>query len=101
MPLYPYECADCGPFELWRSFDEASEPGTCPGCGEPAPRMIAIPVIHGAAAARRARNAARAEPRLVSRTRENADRDLGSGSTATTGGARLRGDGKRPWMLGD
>ncbi|MGB9606494.1 MAG: FmdB family zinc ribbon protein [Bryobacteraceae bacterium] len=34
MPLYEYQCAECGEvFELLRRADEADEPAECPRCG--------------------------------------------------------------------
>jgi putative FmdB family regulatory protein len=90
MPLYQYTCECCGPFEGWRATQEAGQPGRCPVCAEPAPRTLAASAIFGAAAARRAQSAARAEPRLVTRP----------APTPLTGTPRApRGHG-RPWMLG-
>jgi len=33
MPLYEYQCADCGQrFDLRRPFSRADDPATCPDC---------------------------------------------------------------------
>lgn len=32
MPYYEFCCENCGPFESWRPFDEASVPMICPKC---------------------------------------------------------------------
>jgi putative FmdB family regulatory protein len=45
MPLYSFDCAGCGPFELTRSMTEASLPGTCPECGAPARRVFTPPGV--------------------------------------------------------
>jgi putative FmdB family regulatory protein len=90
MPLYQYTCERCGPFEARRPYQEAGEPGRCPVCAQSAPRTLVASAIFGAAAVRRAQNAARAEPRLVTRP--------APAPLAAKPHAR-RGDG-RPWMLG-
>jgi putative FmdB family regulatory protein len=43
VPIYAFECAGCGPFELVRSMTEADSPGTCPACGVPARRVFTPP----------------------------------------------------------
>ena len=43
MPIYDFICGDCGVFEQRRSFAEASEPATCPSCGEEASRIYSMP----------------------------------------------------------
>jgi len=42
MPLYEYECADCGVFTGFRSMSQAREPLTC-ACGASSPRVISAP----------------------------------------------------------
>jgi putative FmdB family regulatory protein len=39
MPVYDYECADCGAFEAVRRMSERDEPAVCPQCGEVAGRV--------------------------------------------------------------
>jgi putative FmdB family regulatory protein len=39
MPVYDYECADCGAFETTRRIAERDDPATCPNCGAHAPRV--------------------------------------------------------------
>lgn len=47
MPLYEYHCENCGPFTVYRSFDEEiPEQVLCPQCGEPASRIFDCPSIH-------------------------------------------------------
>ena len=43
MPIYEFLCDDCGPFEERRAFAEASDPTTCPSCGEAARRVYSTP----------------------------------------------------------
>jgi putative FmdB family regulatory protein len=43
VPIYVFECAVCGPFELVRPMAEASAPGSCPACGERARRVFTPP----------------------------------------------------------
>jgi putative FmdB family regulatory protein len=33
MPVYDYECADCGVFETSRRIAERDRPAACPQCG--------------------------------------------------------------------
>ena len=39
MPVYDYECADCGAFEAVRRIAERDAPAACPQCGEIAGRV--------------------------------------------------------------
>jgi putative FmdB family regulatory protein len=43
VPLYAYDCAGCGPFELVRPMAEAGAPVTCPACGALARRVFTPP----------------------------------------------------------
>lgn len=43
MPIYEFLCDTCGPFESWRSFDEATNPMLCPTCETVAKRLYSIP----------------------------------------------------------
>ena len=43
MPLYNYECTDCGPFEEWQSMSQSAEPNTCTNCGEQSKRAMSTP----------------------------------------------------------
>jgi putative FmdB family regulatory protein len=49
MPIYDYDCANCGAFEAVRRIAERDDPVACPHCGAPAARMtIAAPSVGGA-----------------------------------------------------
>ncbi len=39
MPVYDYECTDCGAFETVRHIAERDDPAECPRCGEIAGRV--------------------------------------------------------------
>jgi putative FmdB family regulatory protein len=41
MPTYDYRCEACGGFDALRSMGERDQPVACPGCGRPAPRVMA------------------------------------------------------------
>jgi putative FmdB family regulatory protein len=43
MPLYEFNCAECGPFTELRRVSECDMPAACPICSIPAPRMISVP----------------------------------------------------------
>jgi putative FmdB family regulatory protein len=45
VPLYAFDCAGCGPFELVRPMAEAGAPSTCPACGAPARRVYTPPGV--------------------------------------------------------
>jgi putative FmdB family regulatory protein len=45
MPLYEYDCPDCGPFTAWGRMATAEAPLPCPRCGGAAPRAIASPAL--------------------------------------------------------
>ena len=42
MPVYEFECRDCGPFTELRSLDRSSLPANCPACGEVSPKVFSI-----------------------------------------------------------
>ncbi|MEL6520741.1 MAG: zinc ribbon domain-containing protein [Pseudomonadota bacterium] len=40
MPVYEYECQDCGAFEAPGSLATFDAPSSCPTCGAPSPRVL-------------------------------------------------------------
>ena len=44
MPLYEYECEDCGVFTGLRPMSQASEPVACQ-CGALSPRILSVPKL--------------------------------------------------------
>ena len=71
MPIYEFECADHGTFELTRSMAQVREPAACPDCGELGKRLLSAPnLATGSALGRRAaaiNERSQHEPRIVKR----------------------------------
>lgn len=44
MPLYEYECGQCGRFEIIRKFSDAPLDG-CPTCGSPVQKLFSAPAF--------------------------------------------------------
>jgi putative FmdB family regulatory protein len=44
MPLYEYQCPQCGRFELIKKFSDAPV-DTCPTCGQPVQKLLSSPAI--------------------------------------------------------
>jgi len=42
MPVYEYDCGQCGPFSKWRSLAECSLPAECPACGVSAVKLFPV-----------------------------------------------------------
>lgn len=50
MPVYDYECAECGAFETVRRIAERDDPVSCPRCGTSAERVrVGAPALLGSA----------------------------------------------------
>lgn len=48
MPVYEYQCQDCGVFETMAPMSAFADPCDCPACGQSAPRvMFSVPHISG------------------------------------------------------
>lgn len=43
MPLYDYECGNCGSFSAFRKMSESSLPVACENCGGESGRVISVP----------------------------------------------------------
>jgi putative FmdB family regulatory protein len=88
MPLYEYDCLDCGPFDLWRSMAESSAAAPCKQCGAPAARVLsAVALGRG-----RGRPRPTVEPHLVKRNFDPPPAAKPSGGPAHAH--------DRPWMIG-
>ena len=47
MPLYEYRCENCGPFSIYRTFDEERpDQAPCPQCGKLSSRSFGCAAIH-------------------------------------------------------
>jgi putative FmdB family regulatory protein len=45
MPLYAFECARCGSFDVRRPFSRAADPASCPTCNRPGRRIFTPPLL--------------------------------------------------------
>lgn len=43
MPVYEYRCPACGPFDLRRALEQATDPAPCPTCSTAARRAYTPP----------------------------------------------------------
>lgn len=94
MPLYEYECAAHGVFELARPMAEASYGAACPECSSMAPRILSVPRLACVPAwqskARATNERSRSEPKRVERRTQAASGDP----------PRPVGTHGRPWAIG-
>lgn len=42
MPVYEYNCEECGPFTKMRGLDMSSAPANCPECGASSPKIFSM-----------------------------------------------------------
>jgi putative FmdB family regulatory protein len=45
MPIYDYQCDDCGSFTGWAPMSQATTPIPCPVCSGPGKRVISAPSL--------------------------------------------------------
>ncbi len=111
MPMYEYECAECGVFPEFRPMDERDTPALCVFCEAPAPRIISAPnlsimnPLQRMAATRNERS--RHQPRVSTRSsccsgaacshRRPPERTAKDGQPALRASRKKN---RRPWMLG-
>ena len=50
MPVYEYECTDCGEFSALKPMSHATQPCACPQSGTASARKISAPFIAGLSA---------------------------------------------------
>jgi putative FmdB family regulatory protein len=109
MPVYDYDCQDCGPFSELRPMDESRSPAACPGCGSVVPRaylaaprlaLLSAEVSHAYAVNERSAH----EPTIGGGHRHSPTCGCSRGSNAAV--ARGGGSGiaksfpnRRPWMI--
>ena len=107
MPLYHYDCHECGPFKELVSISDYDKDASCPSCGENSPRMVASPklaILEGGV-----RHAHETNERSSHEPKKSAH---GPGCGCCSGGGKkinsgtlYRPDGsksfpkKRPWMI--
>ena len=97
MPIYEFECADHGLFELSRPMAQMRDPAECPECGEHGKRLLSAPnLATGSATGRRAaavNERSQHEPRIVKR---EAPRATGEPAKRTVHSSH----GGYPWAIG-
>lgn len=105
MPVYEYDCVDCGVFEEFHGLSESRQPRSCPHCGKTSPRIFSV--IH----LREMNPASRIAHERNERS-AHAPHVCGSGcshgtprqkATSKSGKPALQSSTKRnrrPWMLG-
>jgi len=42
MPVYEYECQNCGPFTALRNLSLSGQPAACPTCGTVSPKVFSV-----------------------------------------------------------
>jgi putative FmdB family regulatory protein len=109
MPAYDYGCPACGTFTAFRPMAEYQEPHPCPGCGEPAERvLLRMPAFASMDAGQRTAMATNERSANAPR-RFAASSGHGPGCGCCSGAAskraRVGNDGSksfptaRPWMI--
>ena len=88
MPLYDYNCGQCGPFEVWHKMADTRLPRACPDCDAIASRIFTAPNI-SLGSGSLLQKVGSPDPRLVKRK--------GEPPKPVNQSAR---SGTRPWMLG-
>jgi putative FmdB family regulatory protein len=97
MPIYEYECAEDGVFELELSMKDSAKRARCPLCQGDASRIISLPTV-----ARMARSDVKAHDR----NEKNRHEPRVAGADAVRPKAKAPGSQEvaqptgRPWMLG-
>ena len=87
MPLYEYNCDNCGEFEAWRTMAEYNAPVDCPECSQVAIKIFSAPNINlnSGSLSKIGRSP---EPRLVKQEQREPSKPRYQSST-----------GSRPWMI--
>jgi putative FmdB family regulatory protein len=98
MPLYDYECRDCGGFAEFRPVAAFEEDAACPACGRASPRQLLSVPRFGAGAGRFRAEAVNEKnshaPETTRRTGKHPPR-----CGCCTKPAQRKASGPRPWMI--
>ncbi|MEL6887405.1 MAG: zinc ribbon domain-containing protein [Pseudomonadota bacterium] len=107
MPLYDYQCHDCGPFTAFAALRHFADPCDCPGCAAPAPRVLLnaprLAVMGGGT--RRAHETNERSADAPKRSSHGPNCGCCSGSSTRPSKTLHHADGsksfptKRPWMI--
>ena len=108
MPVYDYQCPDCGTFELMRRMESRDAPAMCPRCGVEAGRVVlatpSLPLVSGDTRrametnerASHAPKSSRQHPHGCSCCKPKAQGSVAQGSRPP---AMKSFADKRPWMI--
>ncbi len=106
MPLYEFECEECGVFEMFRSVSEASSPAACPECKGEAARVWSVPRISAVSPLQRMagdRNERSRHAPHVCKTgcgcHGHKKSSSNQGIETANGQRRLTYKGARPWVI--
>lgn len=106
MPLYEYQCPNCGAFDRFTPVAQAAAPAACPTCQTISPRRLSVPRVSAMspvqlkAAARNERS--RHAPHVCRSgcgCRGHASRTGAAGATAPAAPKRQAYKGPRPWVI--
>jgi putative FmdB family regulatory protein len=95
VPLYPFACAACGPFDVQRPMAAAAEPADCPQCAERAVRIYTAP----GSTTRTPGAMAEAVDERSRHAPERVTRAPGGGHGHDHGGASHNSSPGRPWQI--
>lgn len=107
MPVYEYECQDCGPFEALQPMAKFNEPCECPDCNKASPRgfFSAPNVSLVTSATRHAHTTNERSADTPKKSNHGPGCSCCGGGAKKSGGTLYRPDGsksfpkKRPWMI--
>jgi putative FmdB family regulatory protein len=103
MPIYEYECKKHGVFELLKGVAQAYEPGLCPDCELPGPRLISAPhlsvMARSQVVARDRNERSQYEPRMSSSPGSCSHSGPCNHGRKATPGKLKKYTGKRPWVI--
>ncbi len=112
MPIYEYECPDCGGFAANRPMALYQEPADCPGCGQTSPRaLLSAPAFAGMPEAKRKAHAineksthapkesGKIEPHKHSASCGCGSKSIGASKTVKAPDGSKAFPSKRPWMI--
>jgi putative FmdB family regulatory protein len=111
MPIYEYQCADCGSFTASRAMAEYQAPHACPECAQPSARvMLTAPAYAGMSSVTRTAHAinekAKHEPQTSAERAARHGPGCGCCSGGLTKGRTVKAKdgskafpGARPWMI--
>ncbi|MEC5398101.1 FmdB family zinc ribbon protein [Uliginosibacterium sp. H1] len=107
MPLYDYQCQDCGQFEVMRRMADREAPVHCPQCGAAASRLLVAPSFASMSTELRVAHSTNERARHEPKRSGGHVHGPGCGCGSSTGkSATVKApDGskafptKRPWMI--